>query len=84
MSVHDLRRRLTRIEAGHHVGEPTAILSFRPLDPGEGDNALAHWREWVADDRATLRGHVLFIRSPKPLTVQEWETRFAQDHERLL
>lgn len=83
MSVHDLRRRLTRIEAGHHVGEPTAILSHRPLDPGEGADALAHWFDWVADDRAVLRGHILFIRSPKPLTVEEWEAWFAPDHERL-
>lgn len=75
MSLIDLERRLARLEAARSTTAPTAILSDRPIGDQAGDleatGALANWRQWVAQGRATVRNGVLCLSGPE-MTVEEW------------
>ena len=54
MTIASLLKRLDRIEAKRHVGAPSKVLAFRPLEDGEAAAAVRDWPEWVADGRACL------------------------------
>jgi hypothetical protein len=82
VTVITLRKRLERIEASRHQGDPVRIMTNRPLQDGEAADALANWRDWVANGRANVAGNVLWIMDP-PLTVAEWVVRFTAPNRRL-
>lgn len=82
MSVLNLRKRLKRIEASRHEGDPVRIMANRPLAEGEAAEAVANWRDWVADGCASKSGNVLWIMDP-PMSVAEWAERFAKPNQRL-
>lgn len=80
MSLTDLRRRLERHEANRHTGSPTKIVANYPVEDAEGRDAIRHWRQWVRDGRASVKGDVLYLMQP-PMTVEEWAVRYATETE---
>lgn len=83
MSLVDLERRLSRLEAARHIGAPTALLSDHPIGDAAGDlrapDALTNWQRWVAQGKATVSNGVLCLVGPE-LTAEEWAARFATEH----
>ncbi|MCJ2023012.1 hypothetical protein [Methylobacterium sp. J-067] len=75
MKLIDLERRLAHIEATRSVSAPTRILMDRALGDPAGDieaaDALANWRQWVEQGRATVRHSVLCLSRPA-MTAGEW------------
>ena len=80
MKLIDLERRLAHVEAARSVTAPTRILTDRALGDPAGDleatDALANWRQWVAQGRATVRHGVLCIDRPL-MTTGEWAVAHA-------
>lgn len=62
----DLKRRLAHVEAARFVSAPARILTDRSIGDLAGDlkaaDALANWRQWVAQGRA--RFGMVFCASP--------------------
>lgn len=83
MSIIDLERRLARIEAGRGTGAATSILSDRPIGDPAGDleaaDALANWRQWIAQGRTTIRNGVLCLHRPE-MTAEEWAAAHVTAH----
>ena len=75
MSLIDLERRLARLEAARYVGSPTALLTDSPIGDQAGDlraaDALANWRWWIAQGKATMSNGVLCLTGPE-LSAAEW------------
>lgn len=69
MKLIDLERRLAHIEAARSVTAPTRILTDPAIGDPAGDleaaDALAKWRQWVAQGRATVRHSVLCLTQPE-------------------
>lgn len=75
MSLIDLERRLARLEAARYVGAPTALLTDAPIGDPAGDreaaDAVANWRQWVAQGCATVQRGVLCLARVE-MTTEEW------------
>jgi hypothetical protein len=68
-----MRSRLTKIEASRPGGKaPTALLSGYPISDELAREALVHWKELVADGRASADGNALYLMAPE-VTKEEWE-----------
>lgn len=83
MKLIDLERRLAHIEAARSVSAPTRILTDCALGDPAGDleaaDALANWRQWVAQGRATVRHGVLCLNRPT-MTAGEWAAAHVTAH----
>lgn len=83
MKLIDLERRLAHIEAARSVSVPTRILTDRALGDPAGDleaaDALANWRRWVEQGRATVRHGVLCLNRPA-MTAGEWAAAHVTAH----
>lgn len=83
MKLIDLERRLAHIEAARSITAPTRILTDRVIGDPAGDleaaDALANWRQWVAQGRATVRHGVLCVTRPE-MTAREWAKAHITAH----
>ena len=83
MKLIELERRLAHVEAARSVYAPTRILTDRALgDPAcdlEAADALANWRQWVAQGRATVRHGVLCLAQPE-MTAAAWTAAHVTTH----
>jgi hypothetical protein len=67
------RSRLAKIEASRPGGRaPTFLLSGYPISDELAHEALVHWRELVADGRASANGNALYLMAPE-MTKEEWQ-----------
>ncbi|MER2269843.1 hypothetical protein [Methylobacterium oxalidis] len=82
MTIANLSKRLEKVEARRHVGQPTKIIANYPVEDEEARDALIHWRQWVAEGRASVKGAVLWLMQP-PLTVEEWTARYRPQDDHL-
>lgn len=75
MKLIDLERRLAQAEAPRSITAPAHILTDRAIgDPAGASvwiDALANWRQWVAQGRAAVRHGVLRLTQPE-MTAEEW------------
>ena len=78
MTIAGLLKRLDRIEAKRGGGAIFNVVGFRPVTEDEVTDAVANWRVWVADGRASREGNTLYINAPV-LTVEEWMARCCED-----
>ncbi|GEP04803.1 hypothetical protein [Methylobacterium oxalidis] len=76
MTIANLSKPLEKIEAARHVGQPTKIIANYPVGDEEARDASVNWRQWVAEERASVKGKVLWLMQP-PLTVEEWAARYT-------
>ncbi|MDR7039844.1 hypothetical protein J2X36_004622 [Methylobacterium sp. BE186] len=76
MTIANLSKRLEKIEAARHIGQPIKIIANYPVGDEDARDALMNWRQWVADGRASVKGKVLWLMQP-PLTVEEWTARYT-------
>jgi hypothetical protein len=81
-TITSLLKRVERIEARRHIGDPTKIIANYPVEDSEARDALTNWRRWVADGRASVKGDVLWLMHP-PLTVEEWVAAYTPRDEHL-